>query len=694
MNFLILNDKKLLVAGLVLKLIIGTFFASYFLANLFMPFVSYFVSSLQNPYSEFYLNNAAESFPYPALMLYILALPIFITEVFVDLGSYPEQLSFLLFRLPLLLADIGILFILNSWLRGNALSKLLWLYWLSPVLIYISYIHGQLDVIPIFFLFLSLDNLFKKKILLSGLIFGLALSTKTMVALSFPFIALYLISMERNIANTLIYFFVSLAIFLVINSPFILDPSFQQMVFQNNEQGRIFDFSFKIGNSSFYFIPACLLLLLVRGALITNFNRDIFIMFLGFAFGIILIFISPMQGWYFWLIPFLTYFYAKSDNNSFPSLILLQMAYIAYFALIENSDFGRVFSLREMDYSLLAYMQNLLSLDENFLTGITFTILQVMLGVNCYQIYRQGINSYSQHKITSKPFLLGIGGNSGVGKTTISGAISSIFSPLNSLVIRGDDMHKWQRGHEKWEEFTHLDPKANLLHKEIVMLNDLKSGKRISRKTYDHDHGTFTDAAMFSPRNVTIFEGLHPFYLSRQRQLYDLKIFIKPDASLSQHWKITRDIGKRGYSKEKILQILQAREEDSKNFIESQSQYADIIISPRSLNPISNIGDAAETIEIAFDLLMSNSIYLEHVIEDLHPIEGLTLSQSYLDDDKQKISINGEISSNEIAVIANNHIPGLFDLGVDYPEWPKDAFGVTVLILIYSIFEAAEYGKE
>ena len=68
-------------------------------------------------------------------------------------------------------------------------------------------------------------------------------------------------------------------------------------------------------------------------------------------------------------------------------------------------------------------------------------------------------------------------------------------------------MHRWKRGHEKWDEFTHLDPKANLLHKEIVMLNDLKSGKRILRKTYDHDNGTFTDAAMFSPRNVTIFEG-------------------------------------------------------------------------------------------------------------------------------------------------------------------------------------------
>jgi uridine kinase len=694
MNFLISKEKKLLVAGLVFKLIIGAFFASYFLTDLFIPFVSYFVSSLQNPYSEFYLNNAAESFPYPSLMLYILATPIFLTEIFADLSSFPEQWSFFLFRLPLLFADIGILLILNSWLRGKAFSKLLWLYWFSPVLIYISYIHGQLDVIPIFFLFLSLDNLFKKKILLSGIIFGLALSTKTMVALSFPFIALYIISMERNIANVLIYFLASAAIFLMINAPFILDPSFQQMVFHNNEQDRIFDFTFQVGNSSFYIIPACLLLLLVRGALVTNFNRDIFIMFLGFAFGIILIFISPMQGWYFWLIPFLAYFYAKSDYHSFPSLMLLQIAYIAYFAVIENSDFGSVFSLRQADYSLLIHIQNLLSLDANFLIGITFTILQVMLGVNCYQIYRQGINSYSQHKITSKPFLLGIGGNSGVGKTTISDAISSIFLPLNSLVIRGDDMHRWKRGHEKWDEFTHLDPKANLLHKEIVMLNDLKSGKRILRKTYDHDNGTFTDAAMFSPKNVTIFEGLHPFYLSRQRQLYDLKIFIKPDDSLSKHWKITRDVVTRGYSKEKILEILQAREEDSKNFIESQSHYADIIISPKPLNPIINIGDDSEIIEIAFDLLMSNSIYLEHVIEDLQPIEGLILSQSYLDDDRQKISINGRISSNEIAVIANNHIPGLFDLGVDYPNWPKDSFGVTVLILIYSIFEAAEYGKE
>ena len=77
--------------------------------------------------------------------------------------------------------------------------------------------------------------------------------------------------------------------------------------------------------------------------------------------------------------------------------------------------------------------------------------------------------------------------------------------------------------------------------------------------------------------NLIIFEGLHPFYLSRQRQLYDLKIFIKPEKDLANHWKIIRDTLKRGYTKEKVLKTLQDREQDSKDFIESQSKYADIL---------------------------------------------------------------------------------------------------------------------
>ncbi len=687
------DSKNLIILGFILKLLIGTFFASFVLKDLFIPFIDFFVINLENPYANFLDVNSPQNFPYPTLMLLILSTPVFLAELLFDLETLPIQVSFLIYRLPLLLADLGILLILSSWVRAESQKRLIWLYWFSPVLFYISYIHGQLDVIPIFLLFLSLNYLFKQKILLSGLILGLAISTKTMVILSLPFIVLFLISKENNLRNTSICVLSSVICFFLVNLPFIFDPSFQQMVFFNEEQTRIFELSFLIGESSFYFIPACLLLLALRGFLIKTYNRDIFMMFLGFSFGIILMFITPMQGWYFWFIPFLTYFYAKSVDKYFLLLMLLQFAYLLYFSLVENSDYLNVFSLLQYETSIYLLLIEE-GLNPEAYKGIAFTLLQVSLGVNCFFIYRRGIDSYSKHKITSAPYLIGVGGDSGAGKTTISESLSNIFTSMNSLVIRGDDMHKWQRGHEKWEEFTHLDPKANLLHQEIDMLNSLKAGKSILRKMYNHDDGTFSSDLNLAPNNLIIFEGLHAFYLSRQRQIYDVKLFIQPDKDLSDHWKITRDIEKRGYSKEKVLDLLSDREEDSKNYVRSQAKYSDILISPKPINPIKNIGDKEENIDIKYHLLMPNSIFFENLVDNLDAIKGLNVSHNYLDEDKQEIEIFGTASKEEISEVANSNITSLVDLGVDYPDWPSSSLGALLVILTFFIFEDANYGKE
>ena len=689
----ILDSKNLIILGFVFKLLIGTLFASFVLKDLFIPFVDFFVTNLENPYANFLDVNSPQNFPYPTLMLLILSTPVFLAELFFDLETLPVQVSFSIYRLPLLLADLGILLILSSWIRAESQKRLIWLYWFSPVLFYISYIHGQLDVIPIFLLFLSLNYLFKQNILLSGLILGLAISTKTMVILSLPFIVLLLISKDNSLRNTSIFILSSAICFFLVNLPFIFDPSFQEMVFFNEEQTRIFELSFLIGESSFYFIPACLLLLALRGFLIKTYNRDIFMMFLGFSFGIILMFITPMQGWYFWFIPFLTYFYAKSADRYFILLILLQFAYLLYFSLVENSDYLNVFSLLQSDTSIYLLLTEA-GLNPEAYKGIAFTLLQVSLGVNCFFIYRRGIDSYSKHKITSAHYLIGVGGDSGAGKTTISESLSNIFTSMNSLVIRGDDMHKWQRGHEKWEEFTHLDPKANLLHQEIDMLNSLKAGKSILRKMYNHDDGTFSSDLNLAPNNLIIFEGLHAFYLSRQRQIYDVKLFIQPDKDLSDHWKITRDIEKRGYSKEKVLDLLSNREEDSKNYVRSQAKYSDILISPKPINPIKNIGDKQENIDIKYHLLMPNSIFFENLVDNLDGIKGLNVSHNYLDEDKQEIEISGNASKEEISEVANSNITSLVDLGVDYPDWPSSSLGALLVILTFFIFEDANYGKE
>ena len=196
------SDYPLFFSGLFIKLICGLFFASYFLTDLFVPFVEYFINSgFSDPYSHFLETGQKEAFPYPALMLIILALPKLI------FGWISDNQSFvlLLYRIPLLLCDITVFFILRSWISDISHRYLLWLYWLSPVLIYISFIHGQLDVIPISLLVVALHFLFKANLTKSALFFGLSLATKTMVIIVLPFLILYFIKQKFNLKEIILF---------------------------------------------------------------------------------------------------------------------------------------------------------------------------------------------------------------------------------------------------------------------------------------------------------------------------------------------------------------------------------------------------------------------------------------------------------------------------------------------------------
>lgn len=686
------SEQFYLYIGILLKIVLGTLLASHFLSDLFIPFVNYYVESgLANPYARFLEQGRPQSFPYPALMLYIMALPKILLG-WLDPGDGVGFFDLFIYRLPLLAADLAIFFILRSWLREKS-SKLVWFYWFSPVIIYINYIHGQLDAIPIALLFGSLYYLFKHRFLLTALFLGLALACKTNVALVIPFFFLYLLSKGVKVKDMALFFTILAGTFFAINLPFIFDPSFFTMVFKNQEQGKVFQASLSFREISFYFIPASLLLLFIRGLLIKNYNKDIFVMFLGFSFSIILLFISPMQGWYFWLIPFLSYFYMKEKGRSPLLFFGLQAFYFFYFIVSKNADYLEVlqFILPEFSRGQTIYAYLLSNgVDAGKLVSIAFTMLQTTLLVNCLWIYKMGLESYSKHKITSSPFLIGIGGDSGVGKTTLSNMIEQVFTPRNTTILRGDDMHKWQRGHEKWQELTHLDPKANLLHKEIYFLKRLKSGKKIYRRQYDHSTGQFTPGSVLRPNNITIFEGLHPFYLAEQRSLYDLKIFMKPDTQLANHWKILRDMSNRGHSKEMILEQISRREDDSKAYIETQGLHADILIEPTCVNEIKNIGDENEEIEVSYLMHMSNSVFLEPLLEELKDIENLKIEHSYSHNDKQTLRISGELSLEEMAPISNRLVPELLDIGGDTSGLPSDAFGVLMLVIIYYIFEEAD----
>ncbi len=337
--------------GLLIKVILAFTLASNFLTDLFIPFTDYYVGSgFKNPYGHFISIDRSNAFPYPALMLYIISIPRIIFGFFADWSVISSSTIFLA-RLPILLADFLILVLLSRLIKEHS-KKILIYYWLSPILIYINYIHGQLDVIPVSILFVSLYFLFKRKFEYSSVFLGLAIAAKTNMVIVLPFYFAYLLySKTINIRQLALNLLIVITSLLLVNLPYLFSSEFIQMVLNNKEQVKIFDFSYNFpdGNILYYFAPLAYLFLFITAINLKGFSKDVYMMFLGFSFGIIALMVSPMQGWYYWIIPFFIYFHSKRSNSKFDlTLVLflgLQIAYFVYFLLIKNSDYLEVFQV-------------------------------------------------------------------------------------------------------------------------------------------------------------------------------------------------------------------------------------------------------------------------------------------------------------------------------------------------------------
>lgn len=684
-------NSPLFLIGLLVKIIFAALFASNYLVDLFAPFVNYYVGSFfENPYDFFVKNQQPDAFPYPPVMLWILSIPRIIFSPFFT-GDYQQasHLSIFVYRIPVLLADIGICIVLLRWLRKHT-KQVLWLYWLSPVLFYINYIHGQLDVIPIAILCSSAYFLMKEKLWISAIILGIAISTKTHIVLVIPFFFVYYLKVKNSsLKQAIAYSLLTIAVFIVCNLPFIFNENFILMVFQNTKQIKVFNFYYHFSDQVlFYFTPAAYLALFIRSLDFKSYNKDIFIMFLGFSFGILTIFIPPMQGWYYWIIPFFIYFYIKQKNISIFSFYLLNALYFLYFLIVPHSDYLQVFQLFSEEFKTLPNLYQILvnkGLPANQIVSIVFTLLQTTLLLNCLWIYQRGVKGNIQYKIKYQPYLIGVGGDSGAGKTSFSSSIQGVFGEKNISIIRGDDMHKWERGNQQWQKYTHLNPKANHLHVDMQQAIDLKQGKSIERRHYDHSNGQFTLPHTINSNKVIIFEGLHPFYLDNMRNIYDLKIFISPDENLRLHWKICRDTKKRGYSKEKILNQIKQREDDSQKYIQFQEKYADIVISLCPKEEIKNLGDEQEVIDLYLKIKFENNINVDPLLDYLYPLDTLEI-EHYYKDNHQFITFTGNINQATIGHIAFELIDDLEDFILTTPIWQDHYDGLSQLFTLYYVF--------
>jgi len=654
------NQARIFYIFLFIKILIAGFISSEISYDLFYPFINKFLEGL-NPYSYALEIGRPELFPYPALMLYIESFPVLFLSLFE--GQNIPFFNNLFIKLPVLFADIILFIVILGWLNKSQIYKHLFLHWASPLLIYISYIHGQLDALPIAFLFLSLDSLFRKNFIKAFFLFGVSLSLKTMVAAIVPFYILFLANNQLGINKIAGFALVIIVIFMLFNSYFLVNPAFYEVVFLNSQQFRIFDYFVTFGNTRLYLLPMAFLVLLAVCFSLKILSRDTFLMFLGFSFGIFLLLMVPSPGWYYWLIPFLFYFFTKSGFSIYPAF-LIQFFYLLYF--VELDQFIPIVGIP--------------------LKELLLSLLQISLLICCFYIYKNGFLNFSDKKLLSSPLMVGIGGDSGVGKTTLSEYLHTFFGISNSLIIRGDDSHKWSRNDDNWKKFTHLDPKANNIYHEQESLKDLSKGRSVQRRFYDHSTGNFSEEFTIRPKGLIIYDGLHPFFLSKVREIFDFKVFINPDPLLQAHWKIKRDSSKRGYTKQQVLNNLESRKNDSKQFIESQSAFADLIINLSISNKDFEPGNDTEP-QINYNLSLSNNYHVEPLIEEIIQSNGDIISHSYSSDGSHEIiidKIHGNLNTNSIMDLFFNDFEqiSLYESSLD-----KSVNTLIILIISYCIFQ-------
>lgn len=274
-----------------------------------------------------------------------------------------------------------------------------------------------------------------------------------------------------------------------------------------------------------------------------------------------------------------------------------------------------------------------------------------------------------------KPFMIGLGGDSGSGKKTVSDALSRIIGKDRLLVISMDAYHKWDREEMKNKIITHLNPEANYLDLALKHVRQLRKGQAIKKRIYDHSNGKFFDPSYCLPREFVMIMGLHPFHLPEMRGLFDFKIFLCPDGDILKKWKLYRDVKRRGYKKEEVLKILTQRKPDSVAYIRAQEQYADMVLN------YFEIGDESDVHKMVLGgsfIFKSPSMDLKFMNKMLRgkgmhsTLEGLALT------------VYGDISSEDVAQIADY----LFDNGsvfCDNPQWDSGLSGLLQLFTAVEI---------
>lgn len=182
----------------------------------------------------------------------------------------------------------------------------------------------------------------------------------------------------------------------------------------------------------------------------------------------------------------------------------------------------------------------------------------------------------------SKPFIIGVAGGSGSGKTTITNEIIKQLGDIDAVVIPHDSYYKKNDHLEFWERekinYDHPDSlETGLL---VQHLKELSRGREIEMPLYDFTtHSRRKMGVTVKPSPVIIVDGILIYVEKALREMMDVRIFVNTDSDIRFIRRLTRDMKERKRSMDSVInQYITTVKPMHIAFVQPSRRYADVII--------------------------------------------------------------------------------------------------------------------
>ena len=157
----------------------------------------------------------------------------------------------------------------------------------------------------------------------------------------------------------------------------------------------------------------------------------------------------------------------------------------------------------------------------------------------------------------SKPFIIGVAGGSGSGKTFFLKCFLEHFTEQEVCLVSQDDYYIPVAHNMTPEEnkFYNFDLPATIDHELFEShITKLVNGEVVFQQEYTFNNPNAVPKMLeIKPAPILIIEGLFIFHFNNIAKQLDLKIFIESDDEVALQRRLKRDLLERGYSHEDAM---------------------------------------------------------------------------------------------------------------------------------------------